>query len=88
MTAEKAEYWLYAQVVASAHRLNCRPQAMLSPTARVLKADITAWLETYETHETPTCSRRSPALRVVHETAEPELGTGQLPLLGELHAPR
>lgn len=74
MLNESCGSWLSDQVIASAHRLTNRPPSLLSPTARILKADIAAWIEAASV----ACSQHEgPTLRVVHHSAETEPLTGQ-----------
>lgn len=75
--------WLSAQVMASALRLTNRPPSLLSPTARILKADIAEWVAASCIQSPPEEER--PVL-VVHRTTEPvtPVESQQLPLISSL----
>lgn len=71
--------WLFNQFRASAERLASRPPSLLSPTARALKADITAWMEALAQAAHPPAA---PSLHVVSTTAKPmPSNEQQLPLI-------
>jgi hypothetical protein len=87
MPEETGAGWLLDQVIASACRLSNQPPSLLSPTARILKADIKAWFEVASFAQQSPCGD-APALHVVHRTSKTSevnsIDVQQLPLIASL----